>query len=138
MTVTVTQHSNFDAVYAHLMAAARLAQAETALGAVNVAKVLAPVDTGRYRNALRTASNGYQGDDYAAAEAGDLAATDVQEVADQIDATGTIEIGSYIHYAADLEFGNSHMAARPTIQTACAAVLPNIGVALALRVRGGA
>jgi len=138
MPVIVTQTGHFDAVYAHLVEAARLAQAETALGAVNVGKLLAPVDTGRYRNSLRTASPGYAGDDHAAAEAGDLAAVIVEEVADQIDPTGTIEIGSWVGYAADLEFGTSRMAARPTIQAACAAVLPDIGVALALRVRGGA
>lgn len=137
MPASVTQTNHFDAVYRHLIESARLAQAETAMGAVNVAKVMAPVLTGRFQRSLRTASAGYAGDDYDAATAADQASADPQEVADQIDPSGTLEIGSWIHYAPDLEFGNSHMEARPTIQTACAAVLPHVGVALAQRVRGG-
>lgn len=107
---------------AELMAlAGDRALARVGQAVVAIAKVGAPVKTGRLKNSIRTAPPGYDEDDTDAATTQDLAETDVEAIVAQVDGH-SLDVGSWVSYSYFVETGTSKMPAQPYMQPAEAAV----------------
>lgn len=107
---------------AELMAlAGDRALARVGQAVIAIAKVGAPVKTGRLKNSIRTAPPGYDEDDTEAATTQDLAESDVEAIVAQVDGHW-LDVGSWVSYAIFQEMGTSRMPAQPFMQPAMAAV----------------